>query len=121
MHPEHFAAKRTARRVEEVSATDFFVRLGCEPRDDQIALFIEQEKSVAVLDDENLSGAGSFRSMGLERFPDALAGVGSDAAEHAAAVVASVDAVDVPVLKKRRAENAVEGGLFLDVAIPHHL
>ncbi|MDB6123220.1 MAG: hypothetical protein JWQ71_2213 [Pedosphaera sp.] len=110
--PEDVTAGGGAGGFEDVGAADFFVTFGTKFRDDEVAFFVEEEKAVGVFDEEGVGPAHFFFVVGggFEGFPNAVAGVGFEAAELAIAT----DAVDVAVFEKRGDHGGVEGvGIFL--------
>src|SRR5262249_3378541 len=58
MRPEDGATEtaeaRPAGRLEQMSPVNFLVSLGRHSRDDQVALFVEQEIAIALRDDEGV-------------------------------------------------------------------
>src|SRR5438132_1038621 len=62
-------------RFEQVRAVDFFVTARREPGDNQISLFVEEEKAIAILNKKSVGPShGLAGGRGLKRFPHALAG-----------------------------------------------
>ena len=47
MRPDHQAAGIAIGRLHDVRAADFLVAFRSQPGDDQVALFVEEEKAVA--------------------------------------------------------------------------
>src|SRR5258708_30123864 len=88
-------------------AADFLVTFGTELRDNQVAFLVEQKKSVRVFYDERV-GPAHFLAVGrggVQRFPEALAGVRLEAAQLAIAA----NAVNMAVLQEWRAHGGMEG------------
>lgn len=111
MGPDDVAAGGGVGGVEDVGAADFFVTFGAELCDDEVAFFVEEEEAVAVFYDEGIGPTHFFFVVGgdFHGFPDALTGVGFQAAELAVAA----GAVDVAVFKKWSAHGAMQGvGIF---------
>src|SRR5260370_26482624 len=103
-------------------AADFLIAARTELRDDQVAIFIEQEKAVPVFDDEGVGPAHFLAAgcRGVQRFPEAFAGVRLEAAQLAIAA----NAVDVAVLQDRRAHGGMQriGVFFTDsLSLPDRL
>src|SRR4051812_31665079 len=94
-----------------MGAADFLVTFRAKPGDDQISLFVKQEKTVAVLHDKSISPAdrlsGSSRPKG---FPDSLACFEFQAAQLAI----TADTVDMAILNEWRGHHRIEvGRVFL--------
>src|ERR1017187_7686397 len=122
MRPDHRTAGIAIGRFNDVRPADLLVALGSEPGDDQITLFIEQEKTVLILDNEGV-GPARFLAVGgggAEGFPKPLSAGGLEAAQLAVAA----NAVDISVLQERRAQGAVQsvGILFAHaLALPNQI
>src|ERR1041384_3105123 len=105
MRPDDEPATIFVGRFEEVGAAELFIALRAEVGNDEIAEFVEEEKPITVLDDKGVSPADPLAGGGgLERFPDALAGLGFEAAE----LTIAANAVDIAILEKGCAEDRVQ-------------
>ena len=103
--PDDGAARVGGGGFEELCAAEFFVAFRGESGDDEVALFIGEEEAVGVFNQEGIRPADGFVTRGGgEGFPETLAGVELQAAEFAIAA----HAVDVTVLDKGRAHEAVQ-------------
>src|SRR5439155_7016919 len=81
VRPDDRPAEGVVGRVDQVSAADLVIALGTQAGDDQVAVVVEEEKAVAVLDDEHVTAIGLLAVVGLVGRPDALARVHFHAAE----------------------------------------
>ena len=115
-----------------MGAAEFVITLRREARDEQVALLIEDEIAVGVFHEEGVAPADFLAAGRGECFPDALAGVGFEAAELAV----TAHTVNVAAFEKRRGHDAVQrvgvalaaflrapdhgGGGFLPVEFQHH-
>src|SRR5438477_11652623 len=86
-------------------SADFLVTFRAQPGDDQIALFVEEEKPVAVFHDEGIGPADRFAGSGcLEGFPNAF----SSSCFQAAQLAVTANAINIIVLEKWCAHNGIK-------------
>src|SRR5205823_104997 len=92
MRPEDGATEaaeaRPAGRLEQVGPVDLLVSLRRHPRDDQVALLVEEEIAIVLRDDERVLPAVLVLLAAVRRaqvLPDALAGLRFEAAQLAVA------------------------------------
>ncbi len=91
MRPNELASAYVVRRIDQVSATDFFVSGRGKVRDDQISQVIGQEESIPLTNREHVCPGGRpLARRGRERIPNALSGC-QFCANEAAAVAASIN------------------------------
>src|SRR5438445_11910179 len=87
MAPDHVAAEGSAGRLQHFPTAYLLVALRRQLGDDQLALLVEQEEAVAVLDDEVGAGVDGarlgFTGDGQPRLPKPLTGGDLDRAELA--------------------------------------
>src|SRR5690242_17190386 len=90
---------------------NLFVALWGKIGNNEVAPLVEEKKPVAVLHNERVSPADRFPcGCSLERFPNSLAGLGSQTAQLPIAAYT----VDVAVFQKWSAQNGIEmSGVFL--------
>src|SRR5262249_39377852 len=95
VNPHHLPPAAGVRRVDDVRPTHLLVPPGAEPGDDEVALFVEQEVAVLVLDEEGVAPPlglvravhvrdllrGERPARGPHVLPDPLAGLRLDAAQ----------------------------------------
>src|SRR5262249_7084664 len=99
MYPDYGAHPVCARRhlvrwFDHMRPADLVVALRRQLGDDEIAFLIEDEESIALWDQEGIAPALFLAGRGLERFPDAFAGVGLETPQ----LTVAAHAVDVTVL-----------------------
>src|SRR6266404_5428545 len=112
MRPEHprsifgaLARHHHVGRLQEMSAADFFITLGTESCDDQIAMLVEEKEAITVRHQESVGPALLTGARGrLKGLPEAIARGCSQAAQLAIAA----HAVDRIALEIRRADDAVQ-------------
>lgn len=110
MRPDDGAAGIAIDGIEQVRATQFVIFLRTEFRDDEVALFAEDETAITALDDEGVAPALGLAAGGRKGFPESLARFQFQTAKLAVAA----GAVDVAILDERRGHHAVQSvGFFL--------
>src|SRR5262249_16567069 len=107
VRPDDRPAGHDVVRFENVGTADFFVSFRREPGDDEVALFIEQDRPVPLLHQESVFPtvfAFLVAAGGLERLPDPLAGLKPQTAHLAIAT----DTVDIPIPDEGRRHDDVQ-------------
>src|SRR3954451_13361640 len=115
MGPNNITTRAAIGRLKQMGPADFLVTFRSELRDNEVAFFVGKEVAIPLLDDKGIGPAFLFAAGGRERFPDAIAVAGFDAAK----LTITADAVDVFARKCGRAHDAVKGlGVPLILARP---
>src|SRR5690348_18194104 len=97
MGPDHVSARVAIGGLQERGTADLFISFRSEPGDNQIALFIEEEKPGAILDDEGVCPAHRLTGGCCpKRLPHTFAGRRVQTTQLAVAA----HTVNVSILKK---------------------
>src|SRR5262245_40815108 len=122
MRPDDIAPRRLVGRLQYLRAANLVVALWRQTRDDEVALLVKNEIAILVRDQERVRPASLLAAGSLERFPQAFAGRGFQAAQLAVAA----HAIDVAVLHDGSAHEAMQAvgqlaGLAATFAFPEDL